>query len=84
MKILNKVDISDWSYKHHCEQCDSDLELDKSDVCYFDGGPRNDGESYFAHCAVCSQRFYISERLIPKLLKLEIRRKPCVEEYYDR
>jgi hypothetical protein len=83
MKILNKIDVSDWSYKHHCDNCDSDLELDKNDICYFYGGQR-DGDSYFANCAVCSQRFYISESLIPKLLRLEIRIKPTAEKYYDR
>ncbi len=83
MKVLNKIDISDWSYKYHCDQCDSDLELDKNDICYLASGQR-DNDSYFVHCAVCSKRFYIVEKLIPKLLRLEIKRKPTAEEYYGR
>jgi len=83
MKVINKVDISDWQYKYHCVQCDADLELDKDDVRYFYGGQR-DGDSYYADCIVCSQRFYISEKLIPKLLRLKIRNRATTEQHYDR
>jgi len=83
MKILSKIDVSNWSYNHKCEYCDTELEVDKSDLYCHRGGQR-DGDSYYADCPVCHHRFYIAERLLPKLLRLEIKKKPTTEEYYGR
>ena len=79
MKILKKIDVSNWNYKHTCTKCESELEVEPSDLHYeyCSGDMREPGYDLFtAKCAVCSFTFNIPIHKIPKVLQHEIKNKP--------
>jgi hypothetical protein len=78
MKVIKKENVSDWRYKHICENCDSELEVEAHDVKHrrYDGDIREPGyDSYSAICEVCTNSFNIPVNKIPKLVQLEARDK---------
>ena len=34
MKVLKKQDVSGWSYKYTCDNCESELEVESKDLIY--------------------------------------------------
>jgi hypothetical protein len=89
MKVIKKVDVSDWTYKHTCSGCDSELEVEAKDICHqhYDGDVREPGyDKYSANCVVCSCSISIPAIKIPKLLQVEIqnRTKRSSSNYFDR
>ncbi|CAB4196895.1 hypothetical protein UFOVP1290_415 [uncultured Caudovirales phage] len=80
MKIIKRVDISNWSHKHKCIHCDSELELDNKDIqyIYIAGDQREMTSGYqkfYANCAVCSNEFTIPTNLIPKALQINVEKR---------
>ncbi len=91
MKVISKVDVSNWSHKHKCIHCDSELELDNKDIqyTYVNGDQRemtSGYEKFYANCAVCSNQFTIETALIPKALQLNVRKRSndYASYYYNR
>lgn len=79
MKIVKKAD-STWSYDHTCVGCDSELQLEKSDVNYkYHSGDQRDCtssyETYTAICPVCRNGFDIPQEKMSKIVKLEIQQQ---------
>lgn len=89
MKVLKKQDVSGWSYKHTCANCDTELEVEASDLRYhrYDGDCREPGyDSFTANCSVCSQSFTVLTTKIPKLIQLEAKNRSSSGGggWYDR
>lgn len=91
MKVIKKVDVSDWSHKHKCSNCDTELEVESKDVSayvyndYYHS--EDDVEKYSAKCPVCENIFEIPIGII---LKIELKKKyeasklKSSSTYYDR
>lgn len=80
MKILKQEDISKWEYQYKCAQCNSELLVEQGDLSYtyVDGDMRDQTagyDTYHASCPVCSQRFYIDEVNLPKILQIQVKKK---------
>jgi hypothetical protein len=89
MKVLKKQDTENWTYKHICSGCDSELEVEAKDLRHkrYDGDPREPGyDSYSAQCVVCQSEIGIPENKIPKLIQLEAKNKTSRRStnYFDR
>lgn len=90
MKVIKMEDISDWGFHHTCEDCDSELEVEKEDLLYSSspGTQREEGyESFQASCAVCMTYFDVPINHIPKLLQLEVKKRTnrsATNGYLDR
>jgi hypothetical protein len=89
MKVIKKQDITNWSYKHICDNCESELEVEGKDLRYnkYDGDMREPGYvTYSACCAVCSEIFTIDEKKIPRLLQIEAEKRTARSStgYFDR
>lgn len=81
MKILSKPDVSNWSFKHKCSSCESELLVEENDLKYeyYAGDFREPSyENYSAKCAVCSKAFTIPLNNIPKLIQLNVKHKTRV------
>lgn len=73
MKILKKVDVNEWKHNFTCDDCDSSLEANASDVkyVYHDGmGRESNYEEYLVDCPVCGESKTLDEVNLPKLVKL--------------
>lgn len=90
MKVIKKTDISNWSYKYQCSNCDSELEVEQKDIkyTYYAGDMREPSSEVFsATCVVCNHSFNVPGNSIPKLMKTEIKdkqKKSSPSGYYDR
>ncbi len=89
MKVLKKADVSNWSYKHTCSGCDSELQIEAADISYryYDGDMREPGyDSYSTNCCVCSASINVPGNKIPKLLQVEIKNRTNrrSSNYFDR
>lgn len=90
MKVIKKQDVSNWSHKHTCVNCESELEVESKDLRYsrVDGDPREPGyDSFTATCCVCSQSFSVPTNKIPKLVQVEVKgrgRSSGGGSYWDR
>lgn len=76
MKVLKKVDYTDWRHKLMCSRCTSELEVEPSDVqaqyheC--DNDPRSYSPAYYTYhiiCAVCKTQLSILSGEIPKAMQ---------------
>jgi hypothetical protein len=86
MKVLKKVDTSNWSYKHTCAVCESELQADKGDINYkYHMGDGRDPsfETWDARCPVCQHEFAIPDKELSKALKAEIRAITYVDQFTD-
>ena len=78
MKIIKKVDTSNWTYAFRCVSCESQLEACPGDVKYqyYSGDYRDPSYEVFSvNCIVCNQGKNISPNDIPKALQVEIRQR---------
>jgi hypothetical protein len=76
MKVLKRVDTSNWSYKRTCTICESELQVEKGDVKYkYHRGDQRDPdyETWHATCPVCQNEFPVPEKELSKALKVEIK-----------
>lgn len=89
MKVIKKQDVSGWEFKHTCSNCESELQVEQSDLRYssYPGDQRESGcETFTASCAVCNQSFEIAITNIPKLIRIEVKKRSASSSggYYDR
>lgn len=78
MKVINKPDVSNWSLKKTCEKCDTELEIEASDIRhqYYDGDFRDPGyDKYWANCPICSAELAVPKDKMPKLIRLRVEKK---------
>lgn len=79
MKILKQEDTSKWGFRTTCDNCDSELLVEASDLhhLYHEGyGMREPSwDEYFATCPVCSKIVGIPESKIPKALRVSVKAK---------
>ena len=74
MKIISTPDVSNWSYKCTCRDCESVLEIEAKDLKY-NCGQQGDSDWYTTNCIVCGQMITIIESKLPKLVALRIKGK---------
>lgn len=78
MKIIKKVDTSNWKYHVTCDKCDTELEADASDVSHkhYDGDQREPSyDGYYVFCPVCNQQLTVSKDKLPKALQIQIQNR---------
>ena len=78
MKIIKQLDINDWSYRHTCLDCSAELEIEANDIIYnnYPGDFRESSyETYTCKCPVCTNVIIINNDKIPKLIKLNSKKK---------
>lgn len=78
MKVISKPDVSDWAYAKTCTNCDSQLEIEQSDIKH--GHSNADGiypasDYYYVNCSVCQTTINIPIEKIPKLIQIEAMRR---------
>lgn len=64
MKIISTPAVADWRYKVTCNNCESLLEAEASDLKKV-GGQR-DGDYAYCTCPVCKVMIWIARSQIPK------------------
>lgn len=77
MKILNKVDISNWKFFHTCVICETEMEADQSDLKYqpINGAPwESDYDEFYFYCPTCNEKIRVPSKEMPKLLQLEVKK----------
>jgi len=89
MKVIKKADVSGWSYKHTCANCESELEVESKDLVHkhYSGDMREPScDTFNASCAVCNQTFTVPTVKVPKLLQLEAkdRSSRSSSSYWDK
>lgn len=89
MKVIKKQDTTQWSHKHTCDKCDSELEVEPKDLRHkhYDGDFRDPAyDVYLAQCPVCADEFTISSKRIPKLIQIEAQERTArrTTGYFDR
>lgn len=86
MKVLSKPDTSNWSAKHTCSNCDSNLEINGEDLIYElenVGYYDMESDAYYVDCPVCSELSYVQESEIPKLVRIEAKNRSDEDEECD-
>ena len=85
MKVLKTTDITEWNYKHICNTCDSELEVEGKDIkyTYHDScDPREPSyETWQATCPICKESFNIPADKIPKLIRVEAKSRNTRSSY---
>lgn len=90
MKVLKKVNTSNWKYVHTCTFCDSQLEVESKDVRYIYSESKSENptyggtEKFSAYCMVCNLPFDVPTKDMPKLLIHEIKTWCSRKSYDDR
>jgi hypothetical protein len=81
MKIIKQVDISNWCYNHTCEECETEMEADRSDIKYqYIAGDRNEAgtDNFYFDCPVCSKSVYVPIAVVPKILQVLLKTNRAV------
>ena len=69
MKILDKPNDKDWRLTTACKNCESELEIEKTDVKYKDFYSGMDAEmsmEYYVVCPVCGKYVFLTEKKLPR------------------
>lgn len=91
MKVINKPNIENWSYRCKCDKCDkceSQLEINAMDICYTHS--QGDGrypalDTYNVYCPVCSHGVNIPVANISKIIQIEAQKRWAPRmSYFDR
>jgi hypothetical protein len=76
VKVLKRVDYSDWRHRVRCPRCTSELEAEPSDVRAQhhegDNDPRTPSPAYYTYhctCAVCHQDLVIAKDDVPAAMQ---------------
>lgn len=78
MKIISQIDTSTWSHKCKCGNCESQLEVEASDIRH--SHSKSDGiypssDSYYVCCPVCSYSVIILTNDMPKIVQIEAQKR---------
>lgn len=87
MKVLEKQDVSNWSYKHKCSSCESLLQIESNDLTHYHySGYYNEPsyDTYSTVCSVCRSPITVPTDSIPKLVQLKVQNKPSATDYYNK
>jgi hypothetical protein len=90
MKIIKKVDITNWKLEHTCDKCETEMEVEKSDIRYqlskADRPSDNDQDTFYFLCPVCIDTIYIDPDKLPKVLQVLLKRDNNVSfgGYFER
>ncbi len=90
MKIIKKQDVSGWNYKYTCSNCESELEVESSDLTYKHYTSMDQREpsydSFSVSCLVCGQSHIVPGKNIPKLIQIEAKKRSSSGSggYFDR
>lgn len=75
MEVLSKTDLDSWSAEITCDNCDSQLKIDRHDLhselikAY--SYEEEDYNIYHVHCPVCNKPSRVPLNIIPKLIKVK-------------
>lgn len=75
MEVISKIDPNNWSADHTCNNCDSQLKINKQDLhselikAY--SYEEDDYNIYYVHCPVCKKPSRVPLNIIPKLIQIE-------------
>lgn len=88
MKIIKKADTTQWSHRVTCDMCDSELQVESSDVKYqyHEGYDQREPayDEYYTFCPVCSVKIDIPDDKIPKALKVQVKKPKSYGGPFDR
>lgn len=76
MEVISKIDPNNWSAEHTCNNCDSQLKINKQDLhselitAY--SYEEEDYNVYFVQCPVCVHKTIVQSHLIPKLVQITV------------
>lgn len=88
MKVIKKQDVSGWTYKHTCTNCESELEAEPKDLTHthYNGDMREPGyDTFTASCPVCFQSFSVAPTKIPKLIQIQVKQRSTSSgNYFER
>lgn len=70
MKVISTPNVTNWSKRHTCTNCDSELEIELSHLTY--ESDRRNGGDFCTKCPICKNYIYVMEGEIPKILKIKI------------
>jgi hypothetical protein len=73
MKVLEKPDVSGWTYEFVCGNCDCHLQIEAADVGYV--SENEDVEEFCARCSVCGDERRIPYEEIPHYLRFLVKRE---------
>lgn len=79
MKIIKQVDVSNWTYRFTCQDCDSELEADHNDIK--SGGDGHGGVEFYVYCSICHTKTDVNTEDVPKALQIKVKNKSS--SYYD-
>lgn len=86
MKIIEKVDTSNWSLECKCKECETKLEIEATDLRYYlseRDGIHPASDNYSVQCVVCSNYIYIPVGSIPKIVQIEAQQRSRRNSYLD-
>ena len=70
MKIIKKYDTATWSYNFTCSSCETEMEVEKSDLKYvYDF---RDGDYVTFSCPTCKRDACLIAKFLPKAIILEL------------
>jgi hypothetical protein len=84
MKIIKKVDVSNWNFHTTCSNCETEMEADKDDVkCIHHASSDSGGyggyspayDEFCIHCPVCQNKITVPTKELPKLIQVEVKKK---------
>jgi hypothetical protein len=80
MKIIKKTNTDAWAYNHTCDICDSELEVEKSDLYtqHFSADTfRNEPayDKFYFYCPVCRAKIDLLTDDVPKAVRIEVKQK---------
>jgi hypothetical protein len=87
MKIIEKIDVSEWSHLCRCSNCETKLEIEATDLNYNfsdrDGIYPGSG-SYSTKCPVCPHYIHVPASEIPKIIQVDAQKRAtqCASSYY--
>ena len=83
MKVIKKPENAEhWKHQFTCTSCECVLEIETDDLKHtFD---QRDGDTFYVACSICQTRYILSTKDIPKYVQTMVKRRPTVNDYYDR
>ena len=78
MKIIEKIDVSNWSYNCQCSDCETKLEIEAVYLHYTHhnrDGIHPPSDIYSAKCPVCFNYINVLANEIPKIIQIEAQKR---------
>lgn len=78
MKIIKKTDTDAWSHKYTCDKCETEMEIEKGDLCHqhHSGyGRESDYDEFYCFCPICHDKIVVVSSKIPKAVQVLVKQK---------